>query len=1344
MEDVLRPQRAALRLLRWLRETHDAGEAGHATYAHGVIATPIDTLAERLGLAVAAFHPSGRRDGALGWLEPGENLIFVREGLSDAVRRFTLAHEIGHAVLHRAGGMAALFDEHPLNTPDAVTDTFDDCDDADVTAPADPLTLGDETLRPGQAYSARARRESEANAFAAALLLPADALLAAYLDGDGAQRSWRPAPRALAERFGVSEDAVLRRLAALLVPAAGEAELPVPERGQTIAAIHGAGWASTLDAWQRAAAEARTPALIVAGPGTGKTSTLVGRVIHLVREEGVPADAILALTFSNKAAREMRERLQAALSTTRDGEDGGDPFELPPLPTVSTIHAFCGDLLRRYAPLVGLRPDFRLVGATDGYFLLRQMAGQLAMNHYQPLAQPGFHFPTLLAAISRAKDELAEPERYSAVAQAMAERAQTPEERHEAERATEVATVYMAYQAALTERGDPDFGDIIRLTVRLLREQPQVLAEVRARFRHVLVDEFQDINRAMGVLLHTLTGFDGALWAVGDADQAIYRFRGASPANLTRFTADYQAAQVRTLERNYRSVTDILEAAAAVAGTFLDGQSDASQRSALLAVRQAPDTAGSGGSIVTLAAAPNEAAELGRLAEAIRERQARGLRLGDQVVLCRTRRQCQQVAAALNDAGIPARLTMPLMEQDAIKDVLAVLSLLSDMSGAGILRAGALADHAYSREDARAVLTEARARHVPPGMLLFLLAREGIDVPGLTPDGRRSLIALAAILSELRIAPDVATGLCRYVFGLTQIGRGLLAPQAEAGHDVDADLRRQLATSLAQLLTHARAFEEQRRLAESAQRDGVEAGVSRMADWGAFLEYLRVVLALRQEGGNAAEELMGDSDARVRVLTVHASKGLEFPVVYLPGLADRRFPMQRRGTSAPMPTELSEDEALEAQNPNVAHLAEEACLFYVAVTRARDELVLSYAEQYGRMRYRPSPFLAPIQQRLGSRLRQIHWTAVPVTSARSSGATLTDNDEVERASERASAEEAPLSVEESILRPSAIETYSRCPRQYAYRYVYGLRPREVGLVTLRRTLHDTLHTLQERVAEVAVATETESAGRTADTAPRSLSLEEALDIFEQQWGAMIERERRTATPDVEEDAAPSETGLASAAQVDAEWMQPLSQPFVEVYRRHGRQIIERSWARMVQRQLPGMEDVSEAADVDASAPLPEAQYDHPVVVHVGGREIAVTLDRIEGSAGSRRIAQEGGGAASGRVSAQRERGRARQADAQPVRFVRHKLGSAKAAQADLRALFYALAAEQNVLGSPAEVYDHNLTTGEMERVTLNPRKVAKLREDLDELLEGINSGIYPARPDPNMCLNCPFLFICPA
>ena len=297
---------------------------------------------------------------------------------------------------------------------------------------------------------------------------------------------------------------------------------------------------------------------MIAGPGTGKTSTLVGRVAYLVREHDVAPEHILALTFSNKAAREMRDRLAALLAAPL-WDDADLPRELAPraAPTVATIHAFCGDLLRRYAPLVGLRPDFRLITGTEGYLLLRALIADLNLDQYQSLAEPGYFFPTLLSTISRAKDELAGPEEYTQAAAELAASAGTLEEEATAARAGEVALVYAHYQAALARRGDLDFGDVVRLAVKLLREQPEVLAAVRARHSQILVDEFQDVNRAMGVLLRTLAGEDGPLWAVGDADQAIYRFRGASPANLARFATEYREARIHTLRRNYRSLAPI-------------------------------------------------------------------------------------------------------------------------------------------------------------------------------------------------------------------------------------------------------------------------------------------------------------------------------------------------------------------------------------------------------------------------------------------------------------------------------------------------------------------------------------------------------------------------------------------------------------------------------------------------------------------------------------------------------------------------------------------------------------------------------------------------------------------
>jgi ATP-dependent DNA helicase UvrD/PcrA len=1221
-------------------------------------AVPVDDLAVQLGLVVLPFHPETRRSGTLGWLEPGEDIVFLRDGIAEPIRRFTLAHELGHFVLHRQhqSERDSLEDENALAL----------CDGADLDSPLDGLAA-DEVLRAGQVYSGKARRESEANSFAASLLLPSAPLLrrfAALSAAAPTTRARRLLTQRLAAEFGVSEEVLLRRLTALLArgPDDDGHDDEVPGEGSPAPRAE-----LPLDAWQREAARSETPALIVAGPGTGKTSTLVARVAHLVRERGVPADAILALTFSNKAAGEMRERLTALLASA---SSTSTPLTLP---AVSTIHAFCGDLLRRYGPLVGLRPDFRLIGAADGYFLLRRLADDLVLSRYQPLGAPAFHFPTLLAAISRAKDELCDAQRYADAAAAMRAAAETPEQRDAAAQAVEVAAVYTAYEAALSASGDADFGDLIRLTVQLLDERPEILTELRVHFQHVLVDEFQDINRAMGVLFHTLAGERGPLWAVGDADQAIYRFRGASPANLARFTREYPGAHIHTLRRNYRSVPAVLHAAAGVAGTVLG----AGERPPLEASRSAGTAAA-----LTLASAAVEDAELSGLADAIQRRVAAGRSLGDQVVLCRTRRQCQRVARFLQDAGISVRLTAPLLEQDDIKDVLAVVALLADRSGAGLLRAGRISDHAFSLADARAVLAAAQGpRATPPALLLS----EQDTVPGLTPAGRSGLARLGKVLGELRRSPDIATGLARYFFALTGIGARLLAgvPAGDPSSPSSA-------AHFARLFALGRAFDEARR----SQTDAATPN-GRSADWAGFLEYVRVMAMLRQEAAGA-DEAAAEEASSLRVLTVHASKGLEFPVVYLPGLADRRFPSQRRADPAPLPPGL-EDADAPATTPEQSHLAEEACLFYVALTRARDELVLSYAERYGRMRYRPSPFLAPVSRALGDQLAYARWEGVPTAPLAAEQASRHER-------------ELPVTGSELPLRPSAIETYRRCPRQFAYRYVYGLRPAEVGLATLRRSLHDTLTTLHAGFA----ATGRDRPSGDGESASAVPSLEEAVALFESSWMAALREESRVpAGPD------------ADALSADVRANGP--EPFSELYLRHGREVVQRAWEELARGR-------SGASTPEASrTQQAEATFDHTVAVRVGQREVAVTLDRVE------RLPHETAAAAG-----QRGRQAARDTTQQPVRIVRHRFGrNAAGAAPDVRTLFYSLAAEQGYAAA-AEVVTHNLSTGELEAVEPHSKKLVRLREEVDALLGEMQSGVYPARPDPQTCQSCPFLLICPA
>src|ERR1051326_6289280 len=444
--------------------------------------TPVDDLVSWLGLEVGTFHPNDYPQGTYGFLEPGGDLIWLCRDLSSSLRRFTLAHELGHAVLHRDAGygkqwyQASRVGASPATTFLKVAELSreDPCQQPDVQEEVGGQSeqeLWQEVLGVGQEYDRRSERERAANIFAAELLMPFERVGSLYLDQ-------QISPNQLAGIFDVSNAAMLNRLAGLVMEAAAP-ERPQGATGQP----QGSPGVGTIpkkqyDAFQRAAIEAGTPALIVAGPGSGKTSTLIGRTEYLIDELDVQPGHILALTFSRKAAQEMEERLRAVLYGRTEGEEG------LAMPTVSTFHAFCADILRTYGGAVGLRPDFALVDDTEGYFLLRQMAREMRLSHYRNLTSPAHYFPDFLKAISRAKDELVTPEQYELLARGMLEEARDEEAELSAKKALEVASIYRLYEEGLRRRKDTDFGGLVMLAVQLLEEFPEVRLEQQERFSH--------------------------------------------------------------------------------------------------------------------------------------------------------------------------------------------------------------------------------------------------------------------------------------------------------------------------------------------------------------------------------------------------------------------------------------------------------------------------------------------------------------------------------------------------------------------------------------------------------------------------------------------------------------------------------------------------------------------------------------------------------------------------------------------------------------------------------------------------------------------------------------------
>ncbi len=1028
--------------------------------------TPVDDLAAWLNLDIATFHPEDYPEGTHGFMDPDEeeNLIWLRRDLPETLRRFTLAHELGHALLHchNGNGLRALLQRHTEATPlqqlwqeTGAPSSSDPCSATDVQE--DMMGILDEeqfqeALGIGMTYNPRSQREIAANIFASELLLPLERIRARYLDNNFP-------PQELAARFGVSNAALLNRLAGFLKPITLQ-NAPLVESSASSDGVTPPPPRKAYDEFQQAAITATPPALIVAGPGSGKTSTLIGRIEYVIRTLNVPAQQILALTFSRKAAQEMEDRLRQVLTDTGRA-----------LPQVSTFHAFCADLLRQYPEEVGLRPDFALIDDAEGYFLLRQQSNAMRLRYYQNLQAPAYYFPDMLKAISRAKDELVSPHEYAELAQRMRAEASSEKMLEDAEKALEIAHVYELYQQELQRRGDSDFGGLLTLTLQLFQQRPDILQEQQQKYAHILVDEFQDVNRASGVLLRMLAGTAQNVWVVGDANQAIYGFRGASSSNISQFEQHFPGAGILPLSRNYRSRSDLVALAEAFRCAQLEPGQEQGKNQPIRVATQ-PDA------YITLACASDEACELSGIIQDIHTRHQNGAAYKDMAVLCRTRAQTRRISRVLAAAEIPVIERGSTLEQEHIKDVLSLLLLLVDRSGMGLLRAARQSEHPLSQQDIEALLLAAREPNLSPRQLIL-----EADAPlSMSNTGRRSLIRLTQILQVLQHSPDVWTLLAHYLFLESLHIRELLTPAPTAKpvtHLADYDM----------LLQLARHYDQQqaRHLQRTTHTDEQESEAPALfARIKGFLEYLNLLVLLRQDGSNRANNDENEERKDIlRVMTVHASKGLEFPIVYMPELAQQRFPQRRQAN----PVEAQVALLTPEREDKLAHESSEAYLFYVGVTRARDALVLSYSERYGKKAYKRSPFLDALEAGLpAARITKLSWT-VQSTPAQ---ALVAQQDAPVTLSSQPS-ESFIAAMRSPTLSSSAIEAYQRCPRQYAYSTIYHFRGETEGYSLFWQATQKTLEELRSH------ASSAQQAGNEDTSMPTE---EEIRNLYTQHWQAL--------------------------------------------------------------------------------------------------------------------------------------------------------------------------------------------------------------------------------------------------
>ncbi len=673
------------------------------------------------------------------------------------------------------------------------------------------------------------------------------------------------------------------------------------------------------------------PLLIVAGVGTGKTTVITRRVAWLIAEKRVRPAEILALTFTDKAAAEMEERVDRLV-----------PYGYVEA-NIGTFHSFCDRLLRENAVLLGLAPDYRILTEAEQAIFLKEHLFDLPLRRFRPLGNPLHSLNAILALFSRAKDEDVTPGDYAAYVGARAHQAAAAgaeaEFADETERQAELAETYAAYQALLARHGFVDFGDLITLSLRLLREQPGVLARVQRRYRAILVDEFQDTNYAQFELVRLLAA-NRNITACGDDDQSIYRFRGAAISNILGFQDAYPDADLVVLEENYRSTQEILDAAYRLIQNNNPDRLEV--RSSISKRLRAASGAGRPPRQIHFATQDEEA---DFVAAEIRERHDReSRRYSDFAILVRSNAAATNFLRALNMSHVPWRFSgsRGLYDQEVVRAAIAFLRVLADPRDDMSLHYLASSPlYNLDPEVLARAAAHARGQHVP----LLDLLRSTRGGPSPFPIGADDDATVSRLVGDLSamIAASTRepTGEVLYQYLSTQTGT--IERLSNSSEPADALRVQHLA-----------------RLFSVVERFSAVARYDRVA-W--FVDYMDALIEAGDNPpvGDAALE----ADA-VPVMTIHQAKGLEFPVVFLVDLVAGRFPSADRHDPLPLPDELLKEKSAGGD----FHRQEERRLFYVAMTRAREDVYFTSSQDVGGKRARkPSLFVSEALDLDASELR---------------------------------------------------------------------------------------------------------------------------------------------------------------------------------------------------------------------------------------------------------------------------------------------------------------------------------------------------------------------------------------
>lgn len=768
--------------------------------------------------------------------------------------------------------------------------------------------------------------------------------------------------------------------------------------------------------------------LIIAGAGTGKTFTITQRIIHLVKDKDIDPGSILALTFTEKAAGEMVDRVERAL-----------PLGAPEI-AIGTFHSFCDNLLKSEAINTGRSPDYKILTQSEEIYFLRKNLFNFDLKFYRPKGNPTKFLYSLSKYTSRLQDETVTPEVFEKYVNSQKGKVEQIEE----EKLIELSNFYKSYSELKIKEDRVSFGDLIMNVLLLLRSRKDILSKYQKRYKYILVDEFQDTNYSQYEIIKLLTNYSDNpnLMVVADDDQSIYKFRGAAVSNVLTFTKDFPKAERIVLNENRRSVQEILDASYKLIQQNNPDRLEVKESIDKKLISKAEGLINLPEPVEARVYMKGEDEYEGIVREILdlTKQDATqqldmlskrdNIRFSDIAILVRSHNMLEEMSTFLKRSKIPFQFfgAKKLFNQGEIKELISYLRIILDYTD-NISMNGVLGFDMWG-------LTEREIVEIN-----MYASKRRIDIFNLleeyehTSEQKPFFTKISPLLDYIReswkmMKDKESTWQILYKFVHESGYIKELSEEVERDevvYDVTEEMQNEeKLKNISKFFDFINEFEKNNRNSTLYE----------------FMDYLELVL------GSGDSPMVEDSGFErknaVNIITVHSSKGLEFPIVFIPGLARGRFPSDERSDQIEIPEDLITEILPEGDE----HLQEERRLMYVAVTRAKSKAYISSANFYGtgKRKKKISPFMVEIFGE--EKLLPMVETPIQFEEANDSQALVSE-------------EEKSVAQKLKYISYSQIETYKMCPRKYKYRYILKIPTPQSAQLSYGNSMHITLKKFYE-------------------------------------------------------------------------------------------------------------------------------------------------------------------------------------------------------------------------------------------------------------------------------------------